>query len=283
MVNTSVKRFEKAGVGGVELEYEVRGAGEPVLFIHGSIMAEAFAPLLDQPSLAGYRLVSYHRRGFAGSARATEAMSIKRQAADAREMLDHLGIETAHVVGHSYGAVIALQLALDAPERVHTLALLEPATLSSAAAAEFVEQARPLFQMYHAGDKAGAIEGFCQAVAGPRYREAVDRVLAPGWFEQAVADADTFFQIEVPAFLEWDLTQELARGISQPSLSVLGADSAAVDQSVEVAHELLQKWLPRIETFVLPNATHALQMMNPGGMAQGLAEFFHRHPISDAA
>jgi pimeloyl-ACP methyl ester carboxylesterase len=51
------------------LEYIVEGSGEePVVFIHGSITADANAPLLKQQILAdSYRLVSYHRRGYAGS------------------------------------------------------------------------------------------------------------------------------------------------------------------------------------------------------------------------
>jgi len=183
-------------------------------------------------------------------------------------------------VGHSYGAVVALQLALDAPDRVHTLALLEPGTVTSAAAAAFMAQAQPLVQMYEEGDKAGAIDAFCQAVAGPHYRAALDRVLAPGWFEMAVADADTFFQVELPALLTWDLTPALAKRITQPVLSVLGAESAAIDPSVVEAHELLQAWLPRTEVFILPGATHALQMINPAGMAEGLTRFFAAHPIS---
>jgi len=46
------------------LEYEVRGAGEPVLLIHGSHVAHAFLPLMVEPALADrFRLVRYHRRG----------------------------------------------------------------------------------------------------------------------------------------------------------------------------------------------------------------------------
>jgi hypothetical protein len=43
--------------------------------------------------------------------------------------------------------------------------------------------------------------------------------------------------------------------------------------------ELLQDWMPQTETFVLPNATHALQMQNSYGMAESLARFFARHPL----
>lgn len=53
------------------LKYEVQGEGEPVLLIHGSILADAYLPFLKESALANYRLIRYHRRGFAGSPRHT--------------------------------------------------------------------------------------------------------------------------------------------------------------------------------------------------------------------
>jgi hypothetical protein len=50
---------ERTQVNGAELEYGVRGSGEPVLLVHGSIVADAFTPLLAEPALSGrYRLIS---------------------------------------------------------------------------------------------------------------------------------------------------------------------------------------------------------------------------------
>ena len=76
-----------------------------MVFIHGAFIADAFRPLLAEPSLANrYRLILYHRRGYSGSSRATEPVSISRQAADCRALLHHLGVERAHVVGtHTAG------------------------------------------------------------------------------------------------------------------------------------------------------------------------------------
>lgn len=120
--------MERARVNGVELEYELKGSGEPVLLIHGSHIGRSFLPLLAQPSLTKkYRLIRYHRRGFLDSALARGPVSIKDQAADAQALLEHLGAHRAHVVGHSFGGAIALQLAVDAPTYVHSLVLLEAA------------------------------------------------------------------------------------------------------------------------------------------------------------
>jgi pimeloyl-ACP methyl ester carboxylesterase len=192
----------------------------------------------------------------------------------------HLGVPCAHVVGHSYGGAIALQLALDAPEAVHSLALLEPALLTVPSAPQLMEAIAPTLQMYEAGNKTGAVDGFLQAVVGPEYRRVLDRVL-PGAFAQAVADADTFFRIELPALEQWSFTPEESGRITPPVLTVLGADSHTLWPGWIEVHQRVQAWLPQAEAFVLEGATHWLQIINPTGMAAGLADFFTRHPLPD--
>ena len=85
--------MERARTEGAELEYEVSGTGEPVVFIHGAFIADIFRPLLAEPSLVGrYQLILYHRRGYAGSSHPSEPVSVARQAADCRALLRHLGV-----------------------------------------------------------------------------------------------------------------------------------------------------------------------------------------------
>src|SRR5262245_32652967 len=103
------------------LEYEVNGAGEAVLLIHGALIADALLPLTREAALAdAYRPIRYRRRGHGGSHPAG-AFSMQQQARDAQALLKHLGVARAHVVGHSLGGAIALQLALEAPSLVHSL------------------------------------------------------------------------------------------------------------------------------------------------------------------
>jgi pimeloyl-ACP methyl ester carboxylesterase len=151
--------MNRAQIGESELEYEVRGAGEPVVLVHGSHIADAFAPLLEESVLTDrFQLIRYHRRGFAGSTHPDGPVSIVQQAADCRALMRRLGVQSAHVVGHSYGGAIALQLALDAPDAVHSLALLEPALLIVPSTQQFMEALALVLQMYEAGDKTGAVD-----------------------------------------------------------------------------------------------------------------------------
>jgi pimeloyl-ACP methyl ester carboxylesterase len=270
-------KMKRAPVIAGELEYEVRGGGEPVLFIHGSHIADAFLPLMDQTSLAGYRLIRYHRRGFAGSTKHDGPFSIERQAADAVALLRHLGVKRAHVVGHSYGGVTALQLAFDAPDVVHSLVLLEPAITWVPSGAEFAEKTMaPAMERYHAGDRVGALETFLKVmVVGPDWRRTIARTV-PGGPEQAEQDAATFFEFEVPALDQWMFDDAKAKRISQPVLYVLGSESQALFKE---GRDLVRSWFPQAETHLVQGVAHTLQMEDPQSVAAAIGNFLRRHPF----
>jgi pimeloyl-ACP methyl ester carboxylesterase len=275
--------MSRVAVQGLELEYEIRGSGEPVVLVHAGIFADWFKPILDEPALTDrYRVVSYHRVGYAASGRVTGAVSIADQAAHLRGLLRQLGIARAHLVGHSSGGNIILELARQAPDLVASLVLMEPA-LPVAAGSERMLATRaamaPVFEAYRAGDKARAIDGFMRGVSGPGYRATLDRVL-PGAFEQGVRDADTFFGQELPALQQWAFTREQAAGVAAPALSILGARSAQLSPIWTERHDMVLKWLPRAEGVVLPEATHLLHVEHPRTVAEALARFFSHHPVT---
>lgn len=262
--------IERASVDGLTLEYEVVGSGDPVVLIHGSHIADTFATLMAEPVLSEhFRLIRYRRRGFAGSSSAENPLPVSTQAADCLALLRQLGVQRAHVVGHSYGGAIALQLALDAPESVRSLSLLEPALLGVPSGPQLLEQIERIVTTYEAGDRAGAVDAFLTAVCGKAYRTAVESAL-PGAMGQAVADADTFFGVELPALGEWTFSGEDAARVKQPVLAVLGADS---DTVFGEGNQLLLDWFPQAKRFVLPRAAHLLHVQNPGDMARALAGF----------
>ena len=274
----SAQTWQRATLDGIELEYRTVGAGEPVVLVHAGVFADWFEPLLKEPSLASrYRLVTYHRIGYAGSSHVAGPVSIKEQAAQLRALMASLKIERAHVIGHSSGGNIALQLALDAPERVHSISLLEaampvpPGTPGRGGIPKAME-------LYRAGDKAGAVDTFMQAVAGSGYRAVLDRAL-PQAFAQAVKEADTFFGQELPAIAQWTFTPDDARRIRQPVLVVMGADSRQVSPVWQQRQDALTASLAKAEPFVLDGATHMLHLQNPRGLAERLAAFFADHPL----
>lgn len=159
--------MKTARLDGVDLEYDVEGSGEPVLLIGTGPIADSFLPFLSEKALVErYRLIVYRQRGQARGGRGPEPVSFVEHAADAAALLAHLGVRRAHVAGHSTGASIALQLALDRPELVQTLALLEPPLTGAASAGAFFEKAGPALAAHGGGDREGAMAGFLALVSG---------------------------------------------------------------------------------------------------------------------
>jgi pimeloyl-ACP methyl ester carboxylesterase len=270
--------MDRATVDGITLEYEVSGEGEPVVFIHGAFIADTFRPLVAESSLSQRRrLITYRRRGYVGSSRTPGPISVAQQAADCRGLLRHLGVDRAHVVGHSLGGCIALQLALDFPEVVHTLALLEPALMIGDSGPLYREGQMRSERRYRELGAEVVVREALQA-RWPGYEARLERAL-PGAFEQAVACAPATFDLDIGQ-LDWRFGEEEARRINQPVLSVLGEESEALWPRFGETHRLLLEWLPKAEGFVLPRSTHFLQVENPEDMAKALDAFLSRHPIS---
>ena len=67
---------------GVTLDYEVRGAGDPVVLIHLAPYADSFLPLMNQPALSDYQLIRYRRRGYGGSPEKADRVTIPENARD---------------------------------------------------------------------------------------------------------------------------------------------------------------------------------------------------------
>jgi pimeloyl-ACP methyl ester carboxylesterase len=271
--------MQRAPVNGIELEYEITGAGEPVLLI-SPVLADGFRPLVGERALTDrYQLITYHKRGWVGSTRTPPPVTMADHAADAAALLDYLKIGRAHIAGHSSGAAVAVQLALDHPRRVQSLALLELSLLSIPAAVGLLEKAGPAFNDYAEGRPEAALATFMSAVSGLEWdacRALLDERI-PGAVPQTIADADTFFGVELPALSAWTFGAEQAARVSQPVLSVVGGETQPL--WVEVA-DRLRWWFGQVEECTIEGAGHLLHIQRSAPVATCLASFFGRHALA---
>lgn len=269
--------MDRAVVNGVALEYEISGSGEPVLLIGTGPLADSFLPFQSEPALAAeYQLIRYRQRQQVRGAAMTGPVSFADHASDAVSLLRHLGVESAHAVGHSTGAAIALELVGSHPAAVRSLVLLEPPLASVPSAADFFERAGPSLAAYAAGDHAEAMLGFLAVVSGLDRDtcRAVVEARIPGGSDQAVAGAGVFFGSYLPALEAWRFGAGEAAAISQPVLSVVGT---ATDPFFADSHELLRSWIPQLEECRIEGAGHLLHLQDPAPVAEGIAAFLARH------
>ena len=265
-------------INGVELElYDTGGDGEPVAFVHAPIRHECYA-VIQEPALTGrFRVIHYMRRGWGKSSTDGLPLTIAQQAEDSRAVMQHLGINRAHLVGQSYAGAILLQFAVDFPEAVHTLALLEPGLPSVLeTSAEHGAAMAAVGPLLEAGDVEGALNAAFETIA-PGFRSSFDKTLPAGWYGRWVADLERVgFPHEIPALNVWQFTAEDAAKITAPVLNVTGAKTASFFTDI---HNTVQQWIPHAERAVVPDSTHAMLEEQPKASAEILAGFFSRHPM----
>lgn len=113
----------KALVNGIQIYNEVYGQGEPILLIMG-LGGSAIAWQSQIPTLSQHlRVIAYDNRDAGRSDKADGEYSIADMADDAAGLLEHLGVDSAHVYGVSMGGMIAQEVALRHPQRVRGLVL----------------------------------------------------------------------------------------------------------------------------------------------------------------
>jgi pimeloyl-ACP methyl ester carboxylesterase len=115
-------------VDGVRLHYLERGAGIPIVLVHGNVVSAedyVLSGVFDQIAQRGHRVVAIDRPGFGYSDRPHGTLwTPAAQAQLLRHAFNALGLERPVVVGHSWGTLVALALALDDPAAVGGLVLL---------------------------------------------------------------------------------------------------------------------------------------------------------------
>jgi len=113
-----------AFVNGLNMYYEIHGAGQPLILLHGGVGAsEMFGPIL--PMLAGNRqVVAPHLQAHGRTADIDRPLTFELMAGDIAALMKHLGIERADIMGYSLGAGVALQTAIHHPNMIRKLVVV---------------------------------------------------------------------------------------------------------------------------------------------------------------
>ena len=140
----------RAEVNGVGIEYEVTGTGRPVILLHGfPDSGRVWRHQVPALVAAGFQVIVPDLRGYGKSDKPSEVASYAMPLllADVIGVLDDLGVERAHVVGHDWGAAIAWAVATFYPQRVDHLAVLSVGHPSAFAAAGFAQREKSWYML----------------------------------------------------------------------------------------------------------------------------------------
>jgi pimeloyl-ACP methyl ester carboxylesterase len=191
-----------------------------VLFIQGvGVQGAGWRPQTDDLA-AGYTCLTFDNRGMARSQPAGAAITVAQMADDARAVLDAERVAAAHVVGHSLGGPVALQLALDARDRVRSLALLCSFT-GGRTAAPLTPRMAWLGLRARVGTRAMRRRGFLRLVLPPG--ATADAGALAALFGHDLADQPPVVGAQLRAMRAADLTDRLGELAGLPALVVAAA------------------------------------------------------------
>jgi pimeloyl-ACP methyl ester carboxylesterase len=271
IANPTLKNVE---ANGAKLSYIEKGSGEPVVFVHGAV--SDFRTWLEQfNALANdYRVISYSRRGHYPNDAETDDSEYTRDAhaADLIEFLKTLKLEKTHLIGHSYGAAVALLAAVRQPALVGSLVLAEPGPFPAlldedadwllAAQRAGFERVMRLAQN---GEQEAAVREFLHTVIGidaycllPAERRAV-----------VLENAGTLLPM-LRRYYDSALTAEQLKNLKVPALFITGEISPVI---ARLTCKTIDRYLPNSKIAVLKCASHGLQMENPEGFSQLAVDF----------
>lgn len=246
-------------VQGAPLYYETRGDGLPLLLIHAGVADSRMWDPQWETLSAEYRLIRFDMRGWG---RSTPPDAPFSHHDDVRLLLDHLGIESAHVAGVSFGARVAIDFALAYPQRVRSLILGAPNVGGMEPAPEVQAFSEKEDAYLAAGDLAAATQlNIDFWVIGPvRLAYEVDAAVRQSVYEMQQAA----FAIALPPnFAPHGLQPPAAGRLSEIRVPTLVLAGDTDQPSVIEAARRLAADLPRAQLVIRPNVGHMVTMERP--------------------
>lgn len=241
---------------GCPLYCTVQGQGPAVLFIQGvGVHGDGWRPQVESLA-AHYTCVTFDNRGVGRSLPAAGPMTVSQMADDARAVLDGCDVESAHVIGHSLGGLVALQLALDARPRVRSLSLL-CTFASGGAAAPLTPRMIWLGFRSRVGTRRMRRRGFLSIILPPGEPADPERSAADlaSLFGHDLGDQLPIVDVQLKAMRGTDLTARLPELVGLPTLVMSGALDPIAPPSVG---RVMAAGIPGARYMEAADASHGL-------------------------
>ncbi len=254
-------------VDGVELYYEAGPPGKPALLLLNGLTMTTAAWGLQTPVFSEhFRTLCMDFRGQGKSARPEASQyALSRQADDCAGLLDALQIESADVIGLSYGGMVAQHLAVRHPARVRRLVLADTLAWSDSVNRQIADSWQLAIE---AGGRRLQFELSLPLVFGHRYLAANPAVIQLLREQAAMADWEPVRRLTL-GVLDHDLRQQLA-SLACPTLIAVGAE----DRFTPYHHaQLLSSLIPGARLEVIPDCGHASPLENPKAFNQIVLTF----------
>lgn len=254
-------------VSDFNLHFLEAGAGPPLLLLHGlggsnedwEFQVPAFA--------RHFRVIAPDLRGFGRSTRGRRRAGVPRLAEDVRELLRHLGIERFHLIGHSMGGAVSLQLALEMPAAVERLVIANSVpTFRPVTPGQYFEVAYRFVVMGLLGP-----ERLARISAARQFPDPAQAALRQRYIERGRRNTRAAYLSALSSLVRWSVIERL--GDLQVPVLVLGSESDffSREETIRFAHAL-----PRGRLQIVPGAHHGLPLEAPEAFNAAALKFLLR-------
>jgi pimeloyl-ACP methyl ester carboxylesterase len=265
---------------GTELAYVDQGKGPPVVFVHGAVSDLRFWEPQREAFAKRHRFIAYTYR-YHGTAPWTDAgqqYTPQTHAADLAAFLKGLQVGPVHLVGLSYGGLVAAMVATIDPQLLRSLTLAEPALFGLLAE---IPEGKPVIDAWtmgtgpilaalKTGDSLGATKQLSALVNGEP-PDSFDKL--PPELRQVLRDnARTLGPLF--AAEQVSVSCDALRGVKIPTLVVRGARTPEIFSRT---NELVGRCIAGSRLVVVPDASHTMSYQNPTGFNRAVLEFVSKN------
>jgi pimeloyl-ACP methyl ester carboxylesterase len=253
-----------ANVNGTRLYYQMAGTGHPLVFLHGFSLDTRMWAAQWEAFAQHWRVIAYDLRGFGQSALPQE---VYRHCDDLRALLDHLGLARADIVGLSKGGGIALDFALEYPDRVRALVLVDSTLGGYVFSQEWERQIRGVWA---AARTTGIEAAKAEWLAHPLFKPISCTPAAPH-FQRIVKDYSGWhFGGQDPDQAPTPPAVERLADVRAPTLVIVG--ELEMQDFLDIA-DVLEQGIPGARKVVLPGVGHMSNMEAPERFNEVVLEF----------
>jgi len=255
-------------VNDIEIYYEIIGEGEPLLLVHGLGSStrdwEASVPIFSKD----YQVITVDIRGHGKTDKPKGPYSIKNFAKDIADILMSLGFNSVNVLGISLGGMIVIQLTIDYPELIKTLAVVNSAPTSGDLSL-FEKVINDRIEII----KAKGMRGIGEAIAPVLFIKPEQEELRNKFVERWAENNPEAYISALKSIKAWSVSDDQLHTIKCPTL-ILASDQ---DYSpVSVKKELVKK-IQNSHLVIINDARHALPIEKPEEFNAAVMEFLLKY------
>jgi 3-oxoadipate enol-lactonase len=243
----------KAEINGITLDYVVEGEGEPLIMIIGLGSDQSNWRLQTALFKKYYRTITFDNRGAGKSDKPTGPYTINMMADDTVGLMDHLGIEKAHIIGVSMGGMIAQELAINHPERVDKLVLGCTFARRNGTSGFSSEVSKALEAYDGSSHDLSSLRKLVNVIIDLTFNKRSYRVLALPLMKVAIRSSalDGFVE-QLEAVLAHDAADRLGR-IKVPTLVIAGTEDRVIKP---VSSEVIASLVPMAKLVKVEGGSH---------------------------